>query len=115
MYSRMLIPLDGSKTAEKVLPYARFVAGALKLPIELLAVLDIVEMATHTSADRARYLVTLIADGVRRSGQYIGGIARTLHNDAQCAVEKAEDEPVIMETAATSKGELVATVTHGRS
>jgi nucleotide-binding universal stress UspA family protein len=55
MYSRMLIPLDGSKTAEKVLPFARFVAGALKLPVELLAVVDIVEMATHISADRARY------------------------------------------------------------
>ena len=41
MYSRMLIPLDGSKTAETVLPYARFIAGVLKLPIELLAVVDI--------------------------------------------------------------------------
>ena len=38
---RMLIPLDGSKTAEKVLPCARFIAGALKLPIELVAVVDI--------------------------------------------------------------------------
>ena len=60
MYTKILIPLDGSKTAEKVLPYARFVAGALKLPIELLAVVDIVEMATHISADRARYLDAMI-------------------------------------------------------
>ena len=36
MFTQMLIPLDGSKTAEKVLPYARFVAGTLKLPVELL-------------------------------------------------------------------------------
>ena len=27
MYTKILIPLDGSKTAEKVLPYARFLAG----------------------------------------------------------------------------------------
>jgi nucleotide-binding universal stress UspA family protein len=53
MFTRILTPLDGSKTAEKVLPYTRFVAEHLKLPIELLAVVDIVEMTTHISADRA--------------------------------------------------------------
>ena len=34
MYRRMLVPLDGSKTAEKVLPYARSLAGKLKIPVE---------------------------------------------------------------------------------
>ena len=29
MYTRMLIPLDGSKLAENVLPYARAMARAL--------------------------------------------------------------------------------------
>ena len=38
MYTRMLIPLDGSKVAEQVLPYARFLAKALKIPVELLEV-----------------------------------------------------------------------------
>ena len=38
MYSKILIPLDGSKTAEKVLPYARHLAGKFKIPVELLAV-----------------------------------------------------------------------------
>jgi nucleotide-binding universal stress UspA family protein len=65
MYTRILIPLDGSKTAEKVLPYARFLSGQLKLPVELLAVVDIVEMATHIFADGARYLDTMIEDSVR--------------------------------------------------
>ena len=35
MYSKILIPLDGSKTAEKVLPYARYLAGKFKIPVEL--------------------------------------------------------------------------------
>src|SRR5262245_64997177 len=60
MFTRMMIPLDGSKTAEKVLPYARFVAGTLKLPVGLLAVVDIVEMATHITAARASHLDTVI-------------------------------------------------------
>jgi nucleotide-binding universal stress UspA family protein len=36
MYNKILIPLDGSKTAEKVLPYARYLAGKFKIPVELL-------------------------------------------------------------------------------
>jgi nucleotide-binding universal stress UspA family protein len=33
MYTRILVPLDGSKTAEKILPFARFLARRLKLPV----------------------------------------------------------------------------------
>ena len=115
MYTRILIPLDGSKTAEKVLPYARFVAGTLKLPIELLAVVDIVELATHISAERARYLDTMIADSVRNSEQYLREIARTFPNSTKCTVEKGKAEQVIIETAALDKGTLVTMATHGRS
>ena len=44
MYNRILVPLDGSKTAEKVLPFARFLARRLKLPVELLEVIDVAEI-----------------------------------------------------------------------
>ena len=33
MYTRILLPLNGSKTAEKVLPFVRFLARRLKLPV----------------------------------------------------------------------------------
>lgn len=116
MFTRILIPLDGSKTAEKVLPYARFVAGALKLPVELLAVVDIVEMATHMSADRARHLDTMIEDSVRNSEQYLRGVAGTFPGgNTKCTVEKGKAEQVIIETAAADKGTLITMATHGRS
>jgi len=115
MFTRILIPLDGSKTAEKVLPYARFLAGNLKLPVELLAVVDIVEIATHISADRARYLDTMIEDSVRNSEQYLRGIARTFPSGTKCTVEKGKAEQIIIETAAADKGTLVTMATHGRS
>ena len=40
MYSKILIPLDGSKFAEAVLPYARLLAQELKIPVDLLCVND---------------------------------------------------------------------------
>jgi nucleotide-binding universal stress UspA family protein len=115
MYTKILIPLDGSKTAEKVLPYARFVAGALKLPVELVAVIDIVEMTTHMSADRARHLDTMMEDSVRNSEQYLKGIAGTFPTGTKCRVEKGKAEQVIIETAAADKGTLITMATHGRS
>jgi nucleotide-binding universal stress UspA family protein len=115
MYTRILIPLDGSKTAEKVLPYARFLAGSLKLPVELLAVVDIVEMATHLSADRARHLDSLIEDSVRNSEQYLRGVAGTFPGGTKCTVEKGKAEQVIIEIAAADKGTIITMATHGRS
>ena len=116
MYTRMLIPLDGSKTAEKVLPYARYLAGKLKIPIELLAVIDIAEMATHIAAEKARYLDTMIEDGVRASTSYLRGIATTFAGaDVKCTVEKGRAEDSIIERGEADAGMLIAMATHGRS
>ena len=59
MYNRMLLPLDGSKTAEKVLPYARFLARTLKLPVELLEVVDVVEVASRITPQKAHFLAAI--------------------------------------------------------
>src|SRR4029453_11373683 len=89
MYRKILVPLDGSKTAEKVLPYARYLAGKFKMPGELLAVIDIAEMATHVSAEKVRHLDTMIDDGVRSSTTYLKGLATTFPGlDGGCTVEK---------------------------
>ena len=116
MYSKMLIPLDGSKTAEKVLPYARYLAGKLKIPIELLAVIDIAEMATHIAAEKARYLDTMIEDGVRASTTYLRGIATTFPEaKVTCTVEKGRAEDTIIEKGEADAGMLITMATHGRS
>ena len=72
MYTKLLIPLDGSKTAEQVLPFARILAATLKLPVELLDVIDIAAMSAHIASDKARYLDTFIAEGERVSREYFG-------------------------------------------
>jgi nucleotide-binding universal stress UspA family protein len=44
----MLVPLDGSKLAENVLPYARVIARALDLRVELVSVVDSMDFARTT-------------------------------------------------------------------
>ncbi|MBF8253521.1 MAG: Universal stress protein [Deltaproteobacteria bacterium] len=116
MYTKMLIPLDGSRTAEKVLPFARALAEKLKIPIELLGVVDVSVMVTHIAADKARYLDTLIAQGERSSRVYLKEIAERLPGlSVTCEVDRGRPAEVIIERAAADKGTLITMATHGRS
>ena len=47
MYTKLLIPLDGSRLAEGVLPYARLLAHGLNVPVELLRVNDPAESVSY--------------------------------------------------------------------
>ena len=116
LYNKMLIPLDGSKTAEKVLPYARHLAGQFKIPVELIAVIDVAEMAAHMATVKARFLDTMIEDAVRASETYLSGIAATFKGvTVKTTVEKGRAEDAIIEKAGGYKDILIAMATHGRS
>jgi nucleotide-binding universal stress UspA family protein len=116
MYTRILIPLDGSQTAEKVLPYARFLAKTLKLPVELLQVIDVVEIAKRIAPENAHFLNTVIENAIRKSEEYLRRVAGTVPGaDVKCIVEKGWPEDVIIEKAAMDKGTLISMATHGRS
>ena len=44
MYSKILVPLDGSTTAESALPLVRSLARRLAIPVELIGVIDLREI-----------------------------------------------------------------------
>ena len=116
MYTKILIPLDGSKTAEQVLPYARFFISQFKKPVELIAIIDIADMVTHVSAKSAPYLDTMIENGVRGSEAYLNEISATFHGaNIQCAVEKGRAAEIIIERGEAETGMLIAMATYGRS
>ncbi len=116
MYTRILVPLDGSKTAENVLPYARTFAARLKLPVELLSVIDIAEMATHMARGRPGHIDTLVEDSKRAAEAYLREVAKTFPGGAiTCTVERGRAEGTIIERAASDKATLIAMATHGHS
>ncbi|HEY1234166.1 MAG TPA: universal stress protein [Candidatus Binatia bacterium] len=116
MYSKILIPLDGSRTAEKVLPYARHLTALLEIPVELLAVIDVAELATHITAEKARFLDPMIEEGLHSSENYLRGIAATFGGAAvSCKVEKGRADDVIIQMGETDTAMLIAMATHGRS
>lgn len=116
MYTGMLIPLDGSKTSETVLPYARYLAGRLGTPVELLAVIDIAELAAQVSPEKARFLDTVIIEGERQSKEYLSRIAATFPGRrVKCTIEKGRAAEAIIGRGDADTGMLIAMGTHGRS
>ena len=115
MYTRMLIPLDGSKTAEAVLPYARTLARKLNLAVELLGVIDVAALATQVSRGSGRYFDTLISERVQSREAYLKRIAATFpKSKVKCTTEKGRPEEAILEKASEDTT-LITMATHGRS
>jgi nucleotide-binding universal stress UspA family protein len=114
VYTRILIPLDGSKAAEQVVPYARTCARGLNLPVELLAVVDV--RALLTSVERARLVDSLAEQESLKSKEYLESIAnRFAGSRVKRSVEQGGAAEVIIEKAAADSSTLIAMTTHGRS
>lgn len=104
MYSKILVPLDGSKFSEQILPYARFFADAFRIPVTLLHV-------THPDA-RPPFWPSQSDD------QYLREIAVKCFPLAArvTTVEKiGTPEEVIVESAKSDPSCLIAMATHGMS
>lgn len=116
MYRRILVSLDGSEVAEQVLPYVRYLAGKLKIPVDLLTVVDVVGMTGSIQASQARNLDAFVADNVHRCEAYLEKIGKTLAGIASSPiVMKGKPEEVVIEKAASYNDTLIAMATHGRS
>jgi len=113
----MLIPLDGSKLAENVLPYARALARALDLRIELLSVVDTMDFARTTHAGHVRDFDPIIEAAVREGEQYLENVARSFTGMTvdNCVVEQGQADQIIVEKAARDKETLIGMATRGRS
>jgi nucleotide-binding universal stress UspA family protein len=116
MYTRMLIPLDGSKLAENVLPYARALARALELRIDLLSVVDSMDFARTANAGHVRDFDPLIEAATQEGKRYLDGIARSFGGTkVSYSVEHGVADKIIIENGGGDKETLIAMATRGRS
>lgn len=116
MYKRVLVPLDGSRVAEAILPFIKEIAGSLDIEISLLRVVSLTpeevigvapKFALDTPAaleqDAQRYLEPRVEE-LR---------ARGIRASARVAVGEAASE--IVAAARQVGADLIAMTTHGRS
>ncbi|MGZ8495452.1 MAG: universal stress protein [Candidatus Binatia bacterium] len=100
MYSKILIPLDGSKFAEAVLPYARVLARQLSIAVDFLYVHDPQEPPAFAPFMANQYLP--------RIGEAFGGAVGSI-------VETGHTAATIVEVAVAQPESLIAMATHGYS
>jgi nucleotide-binding universal stress UspA family protein len=116
MYKKILVPLDGSKISENVLPYARAFAAAANIPVHLLQVTDLESLIPSVAVqqDRAHNVLTTERE---HNGDYLKEIAASFPDPAavSCSVRIGKPAEVIIEVAAIQLDTLIAMATHGRS
>ena len=116
MHSRILVPLDGSKVAEQVLPHARFFARALHIPVDLLSVVDIEGLTALADPSHGRPIDTVLGERMHDREVYLETVGGSFSGESvTCVVERGKPEEVIIEKAAAGDGTLIAMATHGRS
>ena len=116
MFSKIVVPLDGSPVAEVALPWARALAQGARLPVELLSVIDLDEMARHIDTERGLFLDTLDDFETHRREEYLAALAKSFAGvPVTWRVERGAAASSIVERAAADKAALVCMATHGRS
>jgi nucleotide-binding universal stress UspA family protein len=103
MLKKILVPLDGSKVAEQILPHARLLAQACKVPVELLSVEESVGAPASSTESSKAYLRAMAAAGFP-GAQHVDPV-----------VERGKPAEVIVDRAKREPGCLITMVTHGRS
>ena len=116
MYSKVIVPLDGSELAEQAMPYAQLVAGGLSIPIELVQAFDIVPPVVHNQG--SMYAVDqMLEDARQRSHHYLARVRETLRaagHAASSSILPNAPHHAIEERASGDPDALIVMSTHGR-
>ncbi|MBI2321738.1 MAG: universal stress protein [Chloroflexi bacterium] len=117
MYTRILVPLDGSKLAEVALPHAVTLAKQSKGTVVLLRVTQpvtamVMPEAAYVDWDRIQ------AEIEAEARAYLADVSARLAAEGlavQTQLKTADPAEAIIETAKTGGADLIVMATHGRS
>ena len=115
MYSKILVPLDGSKRAEMIRPHARELANRFQATVILLKVIEPIHpiVAEETSIGLGE---TAIDAKIKKGESYLEGVASKLRNKGiTCKSLVAHGRVVekIIEVAQAEDVDLIAMTSHG--
>lgn len=115
MFKRILVPLDGSKNAEKVLPIVKDIASLNKSEIILLRVIAPLRQSLMASPsvinnafEQINEIATQYLDGIAEELQYEGFEVKTL-------TEQGSPALVTLDTAHEKECDLIIIGTHGET
>lgn len=116
MFSRVVVPLDGSPLAESIIPFLLQIAGPLDVEVVLLRVLQPIPPEV---IEGSRYVV--VEDVEKRAAdarEYLAPLAaRLAAAGVRATIDVRRGDPVteIIAGAREAGADLIAMTTHGRS
>ena len=117
MYTRILVPLDGSSTAEQVLPYVRLLGRKAGTKVDLLRIIE--PLPDEIAApERGVYLDEMIENVLGQQREKLNQVAADLNSEgitASVTAEEGKPAERIVEEAEKERDTLIAMATHGRS
>lgn len=118
MYTRILVPLDGSDYAERVLPHVKNLARSLSLPVRLLHAVE----PDHPSISRSLNERLQYASSAHHRGLHARAYAEPVRArlveaglSVDITIPEGEPHAAITAEAAKDAGTLIAMSSHGRS
>lgn len=118
MYHKILVPLDGSKRAEAILPHVEELARRYEAEVILLQVVEPVLDTFGTGGAIRTYEPQLMDQLVKNAEEYIAGIKGELREKGitvRSLVTTGLVVATILEVAKSEDADLVAMASHGRS
>jgi nucleotide-binding universal stress UspA family protein len=116
MDKRVLIPLDGSRLAEGILPFVLQIAAPLDLEVVLVRVEQ--PIAPQAIEGTTHFTVDDIAARLNKAREYLAPVAADLRRQGvQVTTDARYGDPVteIVAAARESGAGIIAMTTHGRS
>jgi nucleotide-binding universal stress UspA family protein len=121
MISKILVPTDGSKAAQKAAVYAIDLAKQLKASVIILSVIDRRSFTGQTvpSTETARHVIEPLEDYLREAAEVYAGEIKKLcdKNGVRSMTITSSGHPVegIVKEASRAKADLIIMGSHGKS
>ena len=115
-YQRILVCLDGSQLAERILPFARLFAKGFKAPVHLIQVVP--PLTPDIGSEPGGPFVELAFQLKKRTEMYLTEVRESLADvgvDVTFTVEEGDVASKVIAEAESTPDTLVALTTHGRS
>ncbi len=118
----ILVPLDGSKLAERVLPFTQDLAKKLKAKVRFIEVVDPTLKAADAGLAESPEMIDIILADIEKNKEaakdYLASMTtvwRALELDADWEVVEGRPATEIVEAARAHQVDMIAMCTHGRS
>ncbi|CAN5814692.1 universal stress protein [soil metagenome] len=118
MFQKILVPLDGSKRAERILPHVEALAGKFGAKLVLVSIVEPILSGVSPYGNGSYYIAEELERRTAAANAYLANLQETLSAqqfDVKTLVEYGPPVMALQDIAEREKVDLIALASHGRT